>query len=92
MWWGISHSISRELSSYMYLNPVLSHKGTIVSGREYSDALALRSANTALVYVPRGNIILLPYKKNVIFDNSQKNVLNHKGTITSIAFHFQKKE
>ena len=40
-------SPSRELSSYMYLNHVLSHKGTIVSGREYSDALALRSTNIA---------------------------------------------
>ena len=39
----------------------------------YPDALALRSANTTLVYVPRGNIILL-LTKNTSFHDSQKMV------------------
>ena len=34
----------------------------------YPDALALRSANTTLVYVPMGNIILPAYKNTSLHD------------------------
>lgn len=63
----------QKLSIYLTKNAAASRELSLVSATKlrfmgsYPDALALRSANTALVYVPRGNIILLPYKKHVIF-------------------------
>ena len=42
----------------------------------YPDALALRSANTTLVYVPMGNIILPAYKNTSLHD-LQKSVALH---------------
>ena len=65
---------------YLTENAAASRELSLVSASKlrfmgsYPDALALRSANTALVYIPRGNIVLLPsrkhYKKTVLRENT----------------------
>ena len=51
--------------------------------RSYPDALALRSANTTLVYVPRGNIILLLTKNTLSLTKKRSAVLHFKKRLCS---------